>query len=405
MSNSNKCSKKFDAIVCLSAIDWDFLWQRTQEIMSQFSSMGYPVLFIENTGVRIPNLRDIPRVLARAKKYFRKKKTAQVNSRNNVEIYSPMVVPIPYFPLIVKWNARILVKRILNFCQTHGIMSGRILFWTYMTTPLAVEVASARNWAGLVVDLVSDPSKVPGAQKIKHSHEQMLKLADVILCASLPVVQNTKQYLDTDYSNKIRLFEDGFSVRLRDSISDNEPEITVPAEWLDKPIVAYIGGINEKIWWNAVSVMADKFPNVCFMLMGPKEIQDIPCRGFGRNVFWHPPFTEYHQLGEFLKKCKAGIIPYVNNSYVSEMRPAKINEYLVTEIPIVSTSLPEIERFARECGDGIIYLADTAEQFAIALEKALADDCEEFRKKRWEIACNRSWESICQKLESQLQRL
>jgi hypothetical protein len=39
--------KKFDAIVCLSAIDWDFLWQRTQEVMSRFAGMGYPVLFIE----------------------------------------------------------------------------------------------------------------------------------------------------------------------------------------------------------------------------------------------------------------------------------------------------------------------------------------------------------------------
>jgi len=41
-------------VVCLSSIDWDFIWQGHQEIMSTLAAQGHRVLFIENTGVRRP---------------------------------------------------------------------------------------------------------------------------------------------------------------------------------------------------------------------------------------------------------------------------------------------------------------------------------------------------------------
>lgn len=51
-----------EGIVCLSSIDWDFIWQQNQEVMLRFARGGTPVLFIENTGVRAPGFRDIPRI-------------------------------------------------------------------------------------------------------------------------------------------------------------------------------------------------------------------------------------------------------------------------------------------------------------------------------------------------------
>src|SRR5438132_1713462 len=38
-------------IVCISSIDWDFIWQGHQEIMSTLAAQGHRVLFVENTGV------------------------------------------------------------------------------------------------------------------------------------------------------------------------------------------------------------------------------------------------------------------------------------------------------------------------------------------------------------------
>ena len=39
-------------VLCISSIDWDFIWQGHQEIMSTLAAQGHRVLFLENTGVR-----------------------------------------------------------------------------------------------------------------------------------------------------------------------------------------------------------------------------------------------------------------------------------------------------------------------------------------------------------------
>ena len=61
---------KNENIICISSIDWDFIWQGHQEIMSIFAKNSNRVLFIENTGVRPPGIRDIPRIKKRIKNYF-----------------------------------------------------------------------------------------------------------------------------------------------------------------------------------------------------------------------------------------------------------------------------------------------------------------------------------------------
>ena len=58
-------------IVCLSSIDWQFIWQGHQEIMSTLAAAGNRVLFVENTGVRRPTLRDLSRVRDRVRNWRR----------------------------------------------------------------------------------------------------------------------------------------------------------------------------------------------------------------------------------------------------------------------------------------------------------------------------------------------
>src|SRR3989338_8755696 len=58
-------------IVCFSSIDWDFIWQGHQEIMSTLAAEGHRVLFVENTGVRAPSVGDFPRIRKRLLSWWR----------------------------------------------------------------------------------------------------------------------------------------------------------------------------------------------------------------------------------------------------------------------------------------------------------------------------------------------
>ena len=52
-------------VICLSSIDWDFIWQGHQEIMARLAASGHRVLFVENTGVRPVRWSDLPRLKSR----------------------------------------------------------------------------------------------------------------------------------------------------------------------------------------------------------------------------------------------------------------------------------------------------------------------------------------------------
>ena len=58
-------------ILCISSIDWDFIWQGHQEIMTTLAEQGNRALFVENTGVRSPKFLDLPRLWQRIRNWWR----------------------------------------------------------------------------------------------------------------------------------------------------------------------------------------------------------------------------------------------------------------------------------------------------------------------------------------------
>ena len=99
-------------VLCISSIDWDFIWQGHQEIMSTLAAEGHRVLFLENTGVRAPNVRDLPRVRQRVRNWWRGTKGFR-EERPNLFVYSPIVLPLPY-SRVARWVNRWLLMRALQ---------------------------------------------------------------------------------------------------------------------------------------------------------------------------------------------------------------------------------------------------------------------------------------------------
>ena len=82
-------------IICISSIDWDFIWQGHQEIMSTLAAQGHRVLFVENTGVRTPGLRDLPRIKHRLMTWWSGTKGFR-QVRERLFVYSPILLPFPF---------------------------------------------------------------------------------------------------------------------------------------------------------------------------------------------------------------------------------------------------------------------------------------------------------------------
>jgi len=118
-------------IICISSIDWDFNWQGHQEIMATFARQGNRVLFIENTGVRFPTLRDLPRIRKRITQWRRSTQGFR-EVQKNVWVFSPLVLPFPYARWarwINHWLLLWALRPWLSAAQFHDP-----IIWTFLPT-------------------------------------------------------------------------------------------------------------------------------------------------------------------------------------------------------------------------------------------------------------------------------
>src|SRR6266511_2905457 len=134
-------------IVCISTIDWHFLWQGHQEIMSTLARQGHRVLFIENTGVRSVTLKDVSRLKQRLLNW-RKGVRGIRKIDENLYAYAPVVLPCPYSRVARRINTAIMRWTLSSW--TRPMRFDNPVVWTWLPTGLALELIRALD-AQLVV--------------------------------------------------------------------------------------------------------------------------------------------------------------------------------------------------------------------------------------------------------------
>jgi len=81
-------------------------------------------------------------------------------------------------------------------------------------------------------------------------------------------------------------------------------------------------------------------------------------------------------------------MPWRHNRWIETCNPIKLKEYLALGKPVVSTPFTELQKY-----QDVVYQADTPEEFAECIEKALAENCPEriaARRKKVETS---TWDS------------
>ena len=101
------------------------------------------MLFLENTGVRAPQVRDLPRVRQRMRNWWRGTKGFR-EERPNLFVYSPLVLPLPY-SRIARWVNRFAAAAGARGagCARPGFI--RPIVWTFLPTPLALDLIARRS--------------------------------------------------------------------------------------------------------------------------------------------------------------------------------------------------------------------------------------------------------------------
>jgi uncharacterized SAM-binding protein YcdF (DUF218 family)/glycosyltransferase involved in cell wall biosynthesis len=376
-------------VICISSIDWDFIWQGHQEIMTRLAAAGHRVLFIENTGVRPPRVSDLPRMVSRLRNW-RKGTKGFREERSNLFIHSPIVVPLPYSRIAQWLNRQILMRGINRWMRAIG--AARPIVWTFLPTPLARDLIKAIDPALTIYYCIDDlASSSREARKIVKSEQALFREADLVFVTSERLRQRAAQF-----SDRVHLFP--FAVNLAVFQKSRESRETVPADLaaLKHPIAGYVGGLHQWVDQDLIVEIATRLPHINFALIGPEQTDVSRLKALPNvHLFGQRPHAD---LPRYVSGFDCGLVPYRITEYTANVYPTKLNEYLVMGIPVVATDLAEIRRFNADHGL-IVQVAASTEDYASAVKSAVsAVPLPSEVSRRIEVAESNSWERRLEKM-------
>jgi glycosyltransferase involved in cell wall biosynthesis len=367
-------------VVCIANIDWRENWQSQQEVATAFGAAGHRVLFVENTGVRRPEWKDLPRLASRLRNW-RGSGGGVHREAAGVDIYSPVLVPLPYSRLACRFNRTAMLHRIRRWI---GRVARTFVVITFLPTPLVRGVIDALNPALVVyyaVDALSESS--PGARPLREHEEALFRDADVVFTTS-----DALRSFALELGAKPEMLAHGVRaqefLRVRRARGES-PELL---DHLTGPVSGYVGSVRREIDLALVAEAAKRAADLQFVFVGPVST-DVGAFDALPNVHFIAP-VPHPDVMRYMARFDAGILPYVHNAYTAHIMPAKLKEYLAAGLPIVATRLPEIVRFA-ELHGGLIEFADDADSFVAALRRTMVAHAPRDLELRAEVARQYDW--------------
>jgi len=368
-------------IICISSIDWDFIWQGHQEIMSTLARNGNRVIYIENTGVRTPGIRDISRLRSRIKNYFKGVKGMR-SERENLYVFSPMVLPFPYSRLARMVNRWIMLSALKRWMKVMDFADP--IIFTFLPTGTAIDIINDLN-SSIVVYYCIDSFAASSAsvKKIKRTERKLLERADLVFTTAKALYDYCSQY-----SKNVTIFPFGVNVDNFEKARISDTPVPEDMKNIKAPVVGYIGGIHKWIDLSLVKAAAMLRPGYSFVFIGPFQT-DISMLAGLNNV--HFLGNKAHKdLPLYVKNFDVCIIPYLLAEYTKNVYPTKMNEYLAMAKPVVSTGLPEIIMFNERNANPVL-VGDGPENFSAQLDAALRETSSALKESRLKIAAANGW--------------
>ena len=306
-----------------------------------------PVIWVNGIGHRAPSLTgtDLSRAWEKLGKVVRRPETpispqAAVASRDDraaapLTVIEPRVLPWHHRPMVAAWNAHWLSTTIRTVLAKHGLTEPPMII---TGSPPSVLVFGRLGERGTVYFCMDDFLHLPGisVNMIGPLEERLLGRVDAVVATAEALTQSKRPR-----SGEVHYLPQGVNF---EHFATPRP---VPLEMasLPRPIVGFAGGISECCNLELIDRIAATYSGGSVVLVGPVTIPAERLEAIRRpNVHLLGP-RPYADLPGYVQAFDVGIIPYLLNDWTRAVDPLKLLEYLAAGLPVVTTPLPEAEKY------------------------------------------------------------
>ncbi len=260
---------------------------------------------------------------------------------------------------------------------------------TWFVVPHLASVAGELGERLSVYYCIDDYASLPDVdpEAVRQMDDELTRKADVVFVASATLLERKRALNPNTHVSPHGVDFDHF-------VKAQDPALSEPADIaeLPRPIIGFFGLIERWIELDLVAYLAKARPNWTFLMIGRIAIPEAEA----------PRLPNIHYLGRrpyetlpaYGKAFTVALIPYHLTPQVVNSNPIKLREYLAMGKPIVSVSIPEIDKFS-----DYVATARTPEEFLAKLDRAVAEGLSpEARARQTAVAATMTWDANLQKV-------
>jgi GT2 family glycosyltransferase/SAM-dependent methyltransferase/glycosyltransferase involved in cell wall biosynthesis len=358
-------------VIYLASIDWDFRYQRPQQVASQFARHGHRVFYISPARFLPPS--------AKGRFEFRQVK------ENIFEILLP--IPSPwntYGEALGDEHVEYMLASLEGLCQEYQIASAVTFVLMASWAPLAFAAKELWGWK-TIYDCMDEWDNFPLiGQPVLECEKRLVKEGDLTVVTGKVLYDKWSSVSQHCVLARNGVEFDFFAANCHpnDLLKD-----------VKRPIIGYYGAIAEWTDIDLIEYVASRQPEWSFVLLG--GVFDVDVSGLealpnvhllGNQPYEHMPLYLYH--------FDACIIPFKVNQVTHAVDPVKFYEFMSAGKPVVAVKLAELLPY-----EDYLYLAEGKEEFFQKLEAALVENDLELAQRRIALAAENTWDDRYRRID------
>jgi glycosyltransferase involved in cell wall biosynthesis len=340
-----------------------------------FAQTGFRVVYVNSIGFRNPDLStagNAARLLLRKLEHRGRARRDPV--RPELSTASLLVAPPRQLPFVRRLNARWVERQLRALSDRWA----EAVAWVRWPAPELVDALARLRPAALVYECYDAYRHTPGVrgrwiEVFERAERALVAQADAVVVPSEPLAERFRAW-----GADVRLLPHG--VELFDWRE--------PAPGPSAPVtIGYAGTLDYRLDMKVLRGVAERLPGWRLRLIGPVQegfdpaaLADLP------NVSVEPA-VPHSRLGETLAGFDVGVMPYFDDPNYHHMCPVKNLELFAAGKPAVARPNAALMRFS-----GLLYFAESPEEFARELERAVRENTAERARERRAAAEANTWE-------------